>query len=199
MDFGEKLQQLRKSRGLTQEELAQALYVSRAAVSKWESGRGYPSIDYLKQISLFFSVSIDDLLSGETLLTLAENENRSNIRSLCDLVYGIVDIFSLLLIVLPLYSRVTDGYVLSVSLFLYGGSEFNTVVCWVLFSMMIATGITRLVLSGLGRTGGIVTTISVGLSVAAVIFLALAREPYALILAFLMLMAKGAMLLKAKS
>ena len=40
MEFGEKLQQLRKSRGLTQEDLAEGLYVSRTAVSKWESGRG---------------------------------------------------------------------------------------------------------------------------------------------------------------
>ena len=51
MEFNEKLQQLRKSRGLTQEELAEALYVSRTAISKWESGRGYPSIDSLKEIS----------------------------------------------------------------------------------------------------------------------------------------------------
>ena len=50
-----------------QEELAEALYVSRTAVSKWESGRGYPSIDSLKEISRYFSVTIDDLLSGEQL------------------------------------------------------------------------------------------------------------------------------------
>ncbi|MBQ7084868.1 MAG: helix-turn-helix transcriptional regulator, partial [Anaerotignum sp.] len=81
MEFHEKLQELRKSRGLTQEELAEMLYVSRTAVSKWESGRGYPSIDSLKEISRFFSVTIDDLLSGEKLLTIAEKENRSNIRN----------------------------------------------------------------------------------------------------------------------
>ena len=54
MEFHEKLQKLRKSKGLTQEELACALYVSRAAVSKWESGRGYPNMDSLRAISAYF-------------------------------------------------------------------------------------------------------------------------------------------------
>ena len=56
MEFHEKLQELRKNRGLTQEELAEALYVSRTAISKWESGRGYPSIDSLKKINPIFKV-----------------------------------------------------------------------------------------------------------------------------------------------
>ena len=50
MEFNEKLQELRKGKGLTQEELAQEIFVSRTAVSKWESGRGYPNIDSLKDI-----------------------------------------------------------------------------------------------------------------------------------------------------
>ena len=54
MEFQEKLQQLRKQKGLTQQELADQLYVSRTAVSKWESGRGYPNIDSLKAIAAFF-------------------------------------------------------------------------------------------------------------------------------------------------
>ena len=61
MDFSEKLQNLRKQHGLTQEELAAKLFVSRTAISKWESGRGYPNIDSLKEISKFFSVSVDEL------------------------------------------------------------------------------------------------------------------------------------------
>ena len=67
MEFHEKLLELRKSRGLTQEELAEALYVSRTAVSKWESGRGYPGIDSLKEISRFFSVTIDELICPQAL------------------------------------------------------------------------------------------------------------------------------------
>ncbi len=96
MEFHEKLQELRKNRGLTQEELAEALFVSRTAISKWESGRGYPSIDSLKEISKFFSVTIDELLSGDKLISIAEKENQSNIQSICDLLFGIVDLFSLL-------------------------------------------------------------------------------------------------------
>lgn len=45
MELYDKIQELRKSKNMTQEELAEKLFVSRAAISKWESGRGYPSID----------------------------------------------------------------------------------------------------------------------------------------------------------
>ena len=76
MEFNEKLQELRKQKGLTQEELAQQLFVSRAAVSKWESGRGYPNIESLKLIAKFFCVSVDTLLSGEAVLAIAQEESR---------------------------------------------------------------------------------------------------------------------------
>ena len=56
MEFKEKLQELRKQKGITQEDLAEALYVSRTAISKWESGRGYPNIESLKAISKFFDL-----------------------------------------------------------------------------------------------------------------------------------------------
>ncbi len=75
MEFHEKLQQLRKQKGLTQEELAEHLYVSRTAVSKWESGRGFPNIESLKAIARFFGASLDELLSGEEILSIAENDH----------------------------------------------------------------------------------------------------------------------------
>ncbi len=82
MEFNEKLQQLRRNHNLTQEQLAEQLYVSRTAISKWESGRGYPNIESLKCISKLFSVTIDELLSSDELITLAETENRSNLKKI---------------------------------------------------------------------------------------------------------------------
>ena len=68
MTLGEKLKSARKSAGLTQEQLAQKLLVSRQAVTKWEADKGMPDIENLKQISRLLNVSIDYLLdSGETI------------------------------------------------------------------------------------------------------------------------------------
>ena len=63
MNFSEKIQKLRKQNNLTQEELAEKLFISRTAISKWESGKGYPSIDVLKQISVLFDISVDNLVN----------------------------------------------------------------------------------------------------------------------------------------
>ena len=82
MEFNEKLQELRKNKKLTQEELAEDLYVSRTAISKWESGRGYPNIDSLKEIAKYFSVTIDELLSGDEVLSIAEEDNKQKEKHL---------------------------------------------------------------------------------------------------------------------
>ena len=145
MEFHEKLQELRKSRNLTQEELAEALYVSRTAVSKWESGRGYPSIDSLKEISAYFSISIDELLSGEKLILIAEKENRTNIRKMGDLLFGMADLFSLLMILLPLYPKTIDGFVYSVNLWMYTETAvYNRVIYWILFLALAGCGAWKL-------------------------------------------------------
>ena len=116
MEFNEKLQELRKQKGLTQEELAEALYVSRAAVSKWESGRGYPNIDSLKEISRFFSVTIDDLLSGSEILTIAEEDQKQKNSLLLDLVFGLLDLSVSMFLFLPLFGQREHDTVYEVSL-----------------------------------------------------------------------------------
>ena len=65
MTFAQKLKALRTQAGMTQEQLAEAIYVTRAAISKWETGRGYPGVDSLKLIAQTFGVSIDELISED--------------------------------------------------------------------------------------------------------------------------------------
>ena len=114
MELSEKLQALRTRRGLTQEQLAEQLFVSRTAVSKWESGRGAPSIDSLRAISRFFGVTIDELLSSEELVSLAEAERQADRARTRGMLLGTLDLSALLLIVLPLCGRRTGDVVLSV-------------------------------------------------------------------------------------
>ena len=116
MEFNEKLQELRKQKGLTQEELAEALYVSRAAVSKWEYGRSYPNIDSLKEISRFFSDTIDDLLSGSEILTIAEEDQKHKNSLLLDLVFGLLDLSVSMFLFLPLFGQREHDTVYEVSL-----------------------------------------------------------------------------------
>ena len=199
MEFNEKLQQLRKSKGLTQEELAEFLFVSRTAVSKWESGRGYPSVDSLKDISEFFSVSIDALLSGEKLLLIAEKENKSNLKSLCDMLSGFTDLFALMLVILPIYPHTIDGFVYSVNLLSYTEISYvNKLAYWSLFGLLILSGILKLIFTKIKKEkiNKMLTTFSVVVNAFAVMFLALAREPYAAVVSFVILATKGLIIFK---
>lgn len=65
MEFYERLKQLRKEKGLTQQELGEELYVNRSVISRWENGERYPSVEDLKNIALFFRVSVDELIGNE--------------------------------------------------------------------------------------------------------------------------------------
>lgn len=199
MEFHEKLQELRKNKGITQEELAEALYVSRTAVSKWESGRGYPNIDSLKEISKFFSVSIDELLSSEKLLSIAEKENKSNIRQICDLLFGIVDLLYVTLIILPLYPNTINGFVYSVNLLNYAQTtQFNKAVYWVGVGFLVVLGFAKVLLTKMKyeKFNKILTEISMVVSALIVLYFALTRQAYAVVVVFLLLIIKGVILLR---
>ena len=199
MEFGKKLQELRKSRNLTQEELSEALYVSRTAISKWESGRGYPSIDSLKEISSFFGVSIDELLSSEKLITIAKKENESNLQKLYNLFFGISDLFAIFLIVLPLYPNALNGYIYSINLLSYAEiSSFGLAIHWILFLSLLVLGILKIFLSHLEikKFQNIINITSLGISILTVLYLSVAREPYAIIVAFLLFAVKVLLFIK---
>lgn len=67
ISFGEKIKQLREEQGMTQQSLADKLYVTRQAVSRWEHGVRYPDLLTAKKIAQVLEVSVDELLSGEEL------------------------------------------------------------------------------------------------------------------------------------
>lgn len=99
--FYEKIKELRNKHNMTQEELATKLFVSRNAVSKWETNKGYPSIDTLKEISKVFNVSIDDLLNEKDIqqltLTNYEKINQYSYIGLSFLVFALYFVFATIL------------------------------------------------------------------------------------------------------
>ena len=201
MELGEKLQELRKQRGLTQEELAAALFVSRTAISKWESGRGYPSIDSLRAISRFFSVSIDNLLSTDEALAIAGEECEQQKRRYFSLSYGLLDCGAAMLLFLPLFGQAAEGVVREVSLLaLTGVSPWLKAVFIALVTATALLGVAALALQSVShslwtrcRTG-----LSLLLSSAGVLLFILTRQPYAAVLLFAFLAAKAWLLLKER-
>ena len=80
MSFSENLQVLRKKNNMSQEQLAEKLEVSRQAVSKWESGNGYPETDKLMSICEIFECSIDEILKGK--ISEDTNEDKKQYENL---------------------------------------------------------------------------------------------------------------------
>ena len=68
MTTGEKIKEARKQSGLSQEQLAEKIRVSRSAVAKWERDKGLPDVDNLKALSQLLNVSVDYLLDDEKIL-----------------------------------------------------------------------------------------------------------------------------------
>ena len=184
MEFNEKLQELRRQKGLTQEELANALYVSRTAVSKWELGKGLPSLESLKAISKLFSVTIDQLLSGDELITIAEQDRKTNENKICDLMFGILDISSLLLFFLPFFAQRVAGVSLAVSLIdLTAVSPYLIISYYILIISLVIFGVLTLALQQVSCLfwNRIKRKISLILNILAVILLVLSLQPYATI------------------
>ena len=200
MEFSEKLQELRKSRSMTQEELAEALFVSRTAVSKWESGRGYPNIDSLKEISRFFSVTIDDLICSDEMITVAETEKREFADKYVSLICNVLDILLAILLFIPAFGNGSESSV-TVSLFgLTGISFWVKTVFIVIIVITIINGICGVIIASFNKPVWNRHRLITGaaLSILAVIVFIAARQPYAGIVCFSFLVIKGFLITKVK-
>ena len=199
MEFSEKLQQLRKQKGLTQEALAQMLYVSRTAVSKWESGRGYPNIESLKAIAAFFSVTVDALLSCDEMLTIAEEDRKqSQIRS-CDLVFGLLDCGGALFFFLPFFGQTVGSVIQSVSLLsLTQAQPYMKAAYFALVIGLILWGILTLALQSCQKAFWMncKRKVSVILNGAAAFLFIISQQPYGAAFLLLFLTIKVLMLTK---
>lgn len=188
MEFNKKLLELRKQKELTQEELAEILFVSRTAISKWESGRGYPNIDSIKAIAKFFEITIDELLSGNELLTIAEEDNRQKEKHIHDVVFGMLDCSIALFFFLPLFGQKNNAMIQAVSLFsLNEISSYLKTIYFVVVIGMSIFGIFTLALQNYEGPlwGKNKSKISLVLNTLAVLLFIISLQPYAAILLFI--------------
>ena len=201
MEFNEKLQELRKQRGISQNELAKSLFVSRTAISKWESGRGYPSIESLKAIATFFSVSVDDLLSSKEILNLAQNDGREKEKRLQGLIFGLLDTCAALLFFLPLFASRLNGTVQpSTLLGLDGVQLYLKILFFISVSALTIWGILSLAFQNLA--GGVwekcKNKLSLSFSIFSLLLFVISLQPYAAVFIFVLLTIKALTLIKRR-
>ncbi|MBC5582854.1 helix-turn-helix transcriptional regulator [Eggerthella sp. NSJ-70] len=196
MDFGEKLKALRIERGLTQEQLAAKLYVSRTAVSKWETGGGSPNLDSLQAVARLFDVSVDDLLSTDDLIVLARDERRSSARSGGMLSFGLLDMLAVVFAFLPLYGVDDGSFVRMASLADYGASvdfgvSFAVMAAAIVSLVLVGAVEVALAVAGPRRAARVVALVGFAVQAVAVDLFVSTMQPYATTLAFALFLAKA--------
>ena len=199
MEFNEKLQELRKQKGLTQEELAEILFVSRTAVSKWESGRGMPCIESLKAISKFFAVTLDDLLSGEELLVIAEDDHKQKEMHIRDMIYGLLDCSMVLLFLLPFFGQKANGVIQEVSLLALTEIQLYLKIIYLVVGIgMTALGVLTLALRNCNGAFWVRSKSKLSLlsNAMGVFIFIISQQPYAAVFVFAFLIIKALMLIK---
>lgn len=199
MELNEKLRELRKRKGLTQEELAASLYVSRTAISKWESGRGYPNIESLKAIAKLFSVTVDDLLSSGELLTLAEEDHKQIENHLRDRVFGLLDLSVVMFLFLPIFAQRTDGRIQEVPLLaLTGIAPYLRVIYSLCVIGILGSGVLTLALQNCRHTVWMRSKNKISLlcNGAGMLLFIVSLQPYAAVFLFAFLLIKALMLVK---
>ena len=181
MEFNEKLQELRKQKGMTQEELAESLYVS------------------LKTIARFFGVTVDELLSGDEWLTIAEEDTKQKEKHFRDLVFGLLDCGIAMFFFLPFFGQTVDGLLQEVSLLsLSEIAPYLRTAYFVVVIGIILWGVLTLALQNCHHPFWVKSKTPVSLvfnTVGALLFI-MSSQPYAAAFLFIFLVIKVLMLIK---
>ena len=90
MDLGKKITAMRNEKSLSQEQLAEKLNVTRQTISNWENGKFYPDIDSLVNLSKFFNVSLDDLLSYDDKVLDYLKDSTDIVKSNKNILYAVL-------------------------------------------------------------------------------------------------------------
>lgn len=98
MELGEQIKKYRKESGMSQDVLAEKIYVTRQTVSNWETSKSYPDVNSLLRLSEAFGISVDTLLKGDTevIKNIVRQEDIADFRKY-DLIFTIMFILTLLL------------------------------------------------------------------------------------------------------
>ena len=196
MELSKKIKKIRNDNKLTQEQFAEKMLVSRTAVSKWENGTCYPSIDSLKYMSKTFNISLDKLLSNEEILEIANNENKNNISKYNSLLFSLLDIIRIIFIFLPLYSYKTNNFVYSVSLFNSNDLGLTLKIIFIsIFIIYFIVGFIELISNYKEKTP-IINKLSLFLDAISIFILSFTNQPYLIALMFIIFTIKIIMLLK---
>ncbi len=193
MTFSEKIQKLRNDNKLTQEQLAQKLYVSRTAVSKWESGKGYPNIETLKDMATLFNITIDELLSSQEIISLAEKEKVIEQKKVNNLTYGLLDMVSIMFIFFPFYAKKTPDFIYSVPLTNTMDLNNNIKILYImLLSVLTLIGISEIILNFVNnkKSQKIFNILSLLFQIISILIFAVSRQTYLTAIMFTTLIIK---------
>ena len=194
MELCKKIKKIRSDNKLTQEQFAEKMLVSRTAVSKWENGTCYPSIDSLKYMSKIFNVSLDKLLSSEEMLEIAYMENKNSIFKYNSLLFCLLDVVRIIFIFLPLYSYKTNDFVYSVLLFNSNDlGVLSKIIFMLIFIGFLVLGIIELIFNYNGNNS-FLNKISMFLDIISIFVLLFTKQPYIIALMFVIFIIKIIML-----
>ena len=129
MSIGEKIYSLRKSKNMSQEDLANVLNVSRQTVSKWETGESNPDIEKIVPLCDFFDISTDELLKGsnsylEREIVLEKKRNKALTMSLC------IVIFVVMMIIMMIFDEIGVSDSLMATIILIGLGSISIILVY---------------------------------------------------------------------
>ena len=125
MTIADRIQNLRKTKGSSQEELADKIGVSRQAVSKWESEQSTPDVEKIILLSEYFEVTTDYLLKG--VEPVGEKEKKSDITFICNTVATALNLLGIVMSVFIWYSIQETGAVIAGLVFVILGTMVHVI------------------------------------------------------------------------